>query len=337
MKKITSVIFVLFMFVVGYGQDLNYSQFYEMPLLRNPALAGLFNCNIRVGGSHRSQWSSVTVPYQTSVMDVQYKFSVLENDYVTIGVQTTLDMAGDVKLKRTQLLPVVAYHLSLSGNHSNPLTIAFMAGPVYSQFNQSLAKLDDQFVNGAYSPNNTSAQTYKNTGYSYFDISTGLSYRTSFGDGGLWYAGLAMFHANSPRLSFISDKSENRIATKWVANGGVSMPTSDYNRLIGFADISVQGGNRQFIGGGMYETDVSQYDEDDNTSFAFGAFYRWFDALIPVVRLTHHQWQIGLSYDANVSKLTSASGGRGGFEITASFLGCLNIRNADLQQTKCKF
>lgn len=321
----------------GYSQDLNYSQFYEIPLLRNPALAGLFSCNIRVGGSHRSQWSSVTVPYQTSVMDVQYKFPVLENDNVTIGLQTTLDMAGDVKLKRTQLLPVAAYHFSLSGDNNNLLTLAFMAGPVYSQFDQSLAKLDDQFVGGAYSASNTSAQTYKNTGYSYFDISTGLSYRTGFGDGGLWYAGLAMFHANRPRLSFISDKSDNHIATKWVANSGVSMPTGDFNRLIGFADISIQGGNRQFIGGGMYETDVAQYDEDDNTSFAFGAFYRWFDALIPVVRLTHHQWQIGLSYDANVSKLTSASGGKGGFEITASFQGCLNIRNSELQHTKCKF
>jgi hypothetical protein len=44
------------------GQDLHFSQFYEFPLLRNPALAGIFNGNFRFTGAYRNQWQSVTVP-----------------------------------------------------------------------------------------------------------------------------------------------------------------------------------------------------------------------------------------------------------------------------------
>ena len=36
-------------------QDINYSQFYELPLLRNPALAGIFNGNVRFTAGYRNQ------------------------------------------------------------------------------------------------------------------------------------------------------------------------------------------------------------------------------------------------------------------------------------------
>ncbi len=39
-------------------QDINFSQFYELPLLRNPALAGIFNGNVRFTAAYRNQWES---------------------------------------------------------------------------------------------------------------------------------------------------------------------------------------------------------------------------------------------------------------------------------------
>ena len=40
------------------GQDFTFSQFQEMPLLRNPAIAGLFAGDIRLQSAYRSQWLS---------------------------------------------------------------------------------------------------------------------------------------------------------------------------------------------------------------------------------------------------------------------------------------
>jgi hypothetical protein len=58
------------------AQDLHFSQFFEAPLLRNPALAGLYEGDIRVQGVYRNQWNSVSFPYQTGSFNAEYKFPV---------------------------------------------------------------------------------------------------------------------------------------------------------------------------------------------------------------------------------------------------------------------
>src|SRR4051812_12756684 len=203
MKQFIILIFYILLRLNAFSQDLTFSQFYEMPLLRNPGLAGIFNGDIRIGAAHRSQWSSVTVPFQTSALDVEYKLPVFNyNDYVTIGLQMTYDVAGDVKLKRTQLLPVVNYHKSLSDDFDNYVSLAFMAGPVRSQFDPTQAKLDDQFINGAFSANNPTNQVFSNTGFSYWDASTGLTFSSGFGAESRYYIGAALFHLNKPKINF---------------------------------------------------------------------------------------------------------------------------------------
>src|SRR5258705_13345473 len=90
-------------------QDINFSQFYELPLLRNPALAGIFNGNVRLTAAYRNQWESVTTPYRTMAIGSEVKFfkGLTQGDFVTLGLQVTNDVAGDSKLKRTQVFPVL--------------------------------------------------------------------------------------------------------------------------------------------------------------------------------------------------------------------------------------
>src|SRR5205085_2420424 len=104
--------------------------------------------------------------------------------------------------------------------------------------------------------------------------------------------------------------------------------TSDYNRITVFADYISQAGNRQFLGGLMYGRDVVQYYEDNTAvTLYFGAFLRWGDAIIPMMKLDMKRLSMGLSYDVNVSKLYVASNWRGGFELTASYKAFLKTRS----------
>jgi type IX secretion system PorP/SprF family membrane protein len=328
--------FCVFVVPKSHAQDFHFSQFYEMPMLRNPALAGVFKGDLRVAVAHRSQWQSVTIPFQTSAANIEYKLPVFNfNDYVTIGAQVVHDVAGDIKLKRTQLFPVVNYHKSLSDDEDNYLSLAFMGGPVTSQFDPTQAKMDDQFVNGSFSSGNASSQVFGNTGFTYWDASTGLTYSSGFGEASRYYFGAALFHFLKPKINFFSNNSDTHLDSKWVFNAGINTPTSDNSRLIGFGDYFVQGGNRQFLGGVLYEYDITQYYEDENVSLGLGAFYRWNDAVIPVVRLRYFKWNVGLSYDVNVSKLKTASQMQGGFELTASFRGFLNTRNSSADKVRC--
>ena len=56
------------------------------------------------------------------------------------------------------------------------------------------------------------------------------------------------------------------------------------------------------------------------SSFALGAAYRNLDALILSAVVESGQYAIGFSYDLNVSKLITASTGRGGPEIFLRFV-----------------
>src|SRR6476661_6383105 len=114
MRKIITSLVLLFTCVITGAQDINFSQFYELPLLRNPALAGLYNGDMRLTSAFRSQWGSVTVPYNTMAMGAELKYSLGENnyDFINFGVQVTQDIAGDSKLSKTQFFPVLTINKS---------------------------------------------------------------------------------------------------------------------------------------------------------------------------------------------------------------------------------
>jgi Type IX secretion system membrane protein PorP/SprF len=121
-KKLKSYrIFIALLLMVYHtsisAQDLHFSQFFEAPLLRNPSLAGLFAGDIRVQAVYRNQWSSISFPYQTGSLNMEYKFPVGKgDDFFTAGMQFLFDKAGSVALTSTQLLPALAFHKSMSAS-----------------------------------------------------------------------------------------------------------------------------------------------------------------------------------------------------------------------------
>src|ERR1044071_9102382 len=85
------------------AQDLHMSQFFETPLLRNPALAGIFEGDVRVQAVYRDQWNSVTTGYRTASLSGEYKTPVGKgDDYVTFGMQLFYDRAGTVSFTQTK-------------------------------------------------------------------------------------------------------------------------------------------------------------------------------------------------------------------------------------------
>ena len=331
MKKIVQIlILVALPTLYATAQDMQFSQFYENPILRNPALAGVFEGDVRVSGTYRSQWQSVTVPYQTGALSGEFKLPVGKGeDWVTVGAQIAYDVAGDLKLKRTQFLPVINYHKSLSGERDNYLSISFMGGYVSSQFDPYAAKWDDQFVNGIYSPGNPTSQIIENTSYGYWDASTGISYSGEMGDMDHFYVGLGLFHFNNPKTNFFSSSTSSTVPAKYTVNSGFNFKTSDLNYVNVYADYSMQGGTEVFTGGVMYETNIiKRYDDNKSYNLGLGAFYRFNDAIIPAIKLDLYDFTVGLSYDVNVSSLAQASQSRGGFELSLTYRSKVNRMNA---------
>ena len=74
MKRLILLTVLLLTYGLCKAQDYTFSQFYEQPLLRNPALAGLFTGDLRVSMSYRDQWGSVTVPFRTTSLSIEHKY-----------------------------------------------------------------------------------------------------------------------------------------------------------------------------------------------------------------------------------------------------------------------
>ncbi len=336
MKKISLLLLSAFCVQLAKAQDINFSQFYELPLLRNPALAGTYRGDVRVTTAYRSQWNSVTVPYQTQALGAELKFGVSQNsdDYLSLGMQVTNDVAGDSKLGKTQMLPMLAYHRSMSQDKDAYLSLGFLGGAVQQRFDQSKLTFDDQFVGGAYSSTNPTHDVFSRTNVTYWDAGVGMKYSSTFGYDNRFYLGAAYFHFTQPKVAF-NGANDIRLNKKFVLNGGLSAATSEYDRVTFYLDWFVQGGNNQAQGGVLYKHDILQEDQDYTVSLSGGAFVRWNDAVVPVIKLDYYNVGVGLTYDVNVSKLKQASRGRGGFELTLSYANFLNIRNSSMEKVRC--
>jgi type IX secretion system PorP/SprF family membrane protein len=321
MKRILSLVVALAICSFAYSQDYNFSQFYELPLLRNPALAGIFDCNMRVKAVYRNQWQSVTTPYRTSGLSAEMKFHAGGGNWHNAALQVTYDVAGDSRLSRVQVLPVYTFHLQVADE--NYLSMGMMAGPVSSQFDPSKLTWDDQFVNGQYLPTNNTAQVIRNTNRNYLELATGLAFTRPLGEMGSLYIGGSMFHITRPRVSF-DPNNDNRLDRKYGINAGLTVPSGANDAFTFYGDAFFQGGHRQNMLGGFYTMSLADqyYDDQNKTSLHFGGVYRWNDAFIPVVKLDYSNFSFGLSYDVNTSKLKTASQSRGGFELTLTYRNC---------------
>lgn len=328
---------IIFCFTQVKSQDINFSQFYDLPVLRNPALAGLFDGDVRFASGYRNQWQSVTVPYRTMALSGEIKKVVSRNtgDFVTFGFQLTNDVAGDSKLTRTQALQMVNYHKSLSSDKNMYISAAFMGGPVMSHFDPTQLRFDDQYLGGTFSATNPTHQTFTNTSRTYWDPSVGLSFSNESNENTTYYIGVGLFHINNPKVSF-QPQNDFRLNRKYVVNFGLTTKTNETDRMIIYADLFKQGGAAQAQGGLMYKHDLAQNDDEQAVSISAGLFYRLNDAVIPVVKLDYYKLSFGATYDINMSKLVPASQMRGGLEVTMTYKAFSpNHISDEVYRTRC--
>lgn len=318
-------------------QDIHFSQFFEAPLLRNPALAGLFSGDLRIQTIYRNQWNSVTVPYQTGSLNGEYKLPVGKgNDFLTMGGEVLYDKAGDLALTSTHILPVLNFHKSLNSDRNMYLSLGFMGGLVQRRLDRSKITTNSQFNGTGYDPSLPDGETFNNNGYSYFDASTGMSFNTQIGENedDNIYVGVAYHHFNhSAKISFYNNASIEMIP-KWVYSAGVRMNMTDYSFVTFQADYSQQGTSTEVIGGMLYSYKLDDPGEPKYILHG-GALIRWKDALIPMLKMEIKPIAIAVSYDVNISQLKTASSGRGGMELSLTYQAFFDRQNSTKNAVLC--
>jgi type IX secretion system PorP/SprF family membrane protein len=327
-KNIRTTLTILFvsMQTILHAQDIHFSQFFETPLLRNPSLAGIFTGDVRLQMVYRDQWGSVTDGYRTGSLNGEYKLPVGKaDDFLTLGGQALFDRAGTAALTQVSFLPVINYHKSLSTEHNRYLSLGFMGGVVNRSFDRSKMITDD--------PNGEPAAI---ANYTYMDGSVGLSYNSNLtqNEDDNYYLGIAYHHFTKPQNSFFRDPSI-KLNPKWTGSAGFRFGVSEYAYVSILADHSVQEKYQETVVGALYGLKIGPQPDNPTYTIHGGLFIRWSDALIPVVKLDYAPFSFAFSYDANISKLKPYSYGRGGFELSVSYIKFLDRNNSGVNAVKC--
>lgn len=320
-----------------YAQDIHFSQFYETPLYRNPALAGIFNGDVRVTAVYRNQWNNISNhPFKTISLSGEYKLPVgKQDDYLTIAAQIYNDKAGAISYSNTMIYPGINYSKSLNSRRNMYLSVGFMGGINQRSIDRNKITTNSQYDGTGFNAGLSNGEPNLASNVTFIDGAAGLSFNMSLDNEGKnnLYFGVAYHHFNKPKTSFYNNPTIIR-ERKFVISGGLRMNISDNSFVTFHGDFLKQGASQEIIGGGTVSYKLGDY-ENPSYIISAGANVRWKDALIPIIRLDYRPFSVGVSYDINVSQLKTATQGRGGFEITLSYIGFLDRNNSTKNAVLC--
>jgi len=136
-------------------------------------------------------------------------------------------------------------------------------------------------------------------------------------------AGFAVHHLNRPKLEFSSQI--DKLHMNFVAHAGTYIGIQNTNIAVLPSVLYQRQGPAQELNGGL----MMRYTVKEGSKYTgifkemavlAGGYYRAGDAVIPSFGFEFSNFAIGISYDVNVSSLTTASSGRGGLEISLSYI-----------------
>ncbi len=301
------------------AQDIHYSQYDFAPLYLNPAQTGLFNGDYRFVANMRDQWFSVPVPYLTfsSSFDARLLPAKLDKNVLSVGGLFHYDKAGDTRLSLTHFLLNVSYHQQIAKGWF--LGAGVQMGYGQRRFRRDLMTFDDQFNGDVFDPSIVSGDisNLNRTKLSYIDIGTGINLRYQKSARTWVNSGVALVHLNSPKQSFMGQ--DIRLKMRGSVSVNASAQIHSKWDLVPTFLVQFQNTYSELLFGmlGRYHINMNPGRE---TAVFFGTHYRLGDAVAPVFGINYQSWQLGFSYDVNISKFNAATDKNGGFEISLIYI-----------------
>ncbi len=336
LKKLTGIFIVAAIAYVcpvsAFSQDLHFSQYFNSPLLVNPANTGFSpDVDWRLGVNYRNQWASITSnPYKTMSAwgDAQLFNNQFPNGWVGIGGALLRDEAGSGGLTSTKAFGSIAYHQLLGLN--SLLSTGFNVGWVTQRVDFTKLTFDDQWNKNFFDISIPSGEPFAYSSINYFDLQAGVNYAIFPSDNTYLNAGLSVMHINRPKESFFSNSDvDARIPVRYTL----------------FLNGSFKINDQWIVNPNMYVSEMSHAYEvvlglnahynlsgDGNTQLIAGAYYRYNDAVVPMVGYQLNDFSITVNYDVTTSALSSYNQARGAYELSIVKTG---IYGGGFKTVKC--
>ena len=284
------------------AQDIHFSQIGLNPVLYNPAYAGFFEGKARFGISYRNQWASVSKPYQTFAATAEA--SVTRNRYMFNGFNVGLifyrDQAGSLNYGTTAANLILSYYQSPTGSSDNYLSGSIEVGYGQDGFNASSADLYDPM------------ETFEKNRCSYLTVGAGVAWFYQPSDELTLRVAFSARNLNRPNISYMGLDS-SRLSIHWNLYSQCEWRFLPSLGLMPILAAQLQHQYHEIY----YGTELHWYLEEVQNRIVpyVGVMMRHADAAIFTIGTEYNAFQFAFSYDANISKLVSASRSFGAIEL----------------------
>jgi type IX secretion system PorP/SprF family membrane protein len=339
-KQIALLMFMLININVIHAQDPSFSQFFSSPLNINPALTANINGKWRVISNYRSQWLSPANPYTTGTISADSKIFqdvvgnyVDENTRVGIGGMMMYDQAlggalkssyaslnfsGNIALIKKEGYELNGFrirHKDKASNGEGEQRLGVGLGIIYGNKRIDLSKLtfEEQFTGNGFNTNLPTGESAMATMKPYFSTSAGLLFSSINGSTNFEF-GVAAFHLNKPKQTFLSDENQF-LAPRYVVHSNYEAFLSDNIILNTNGIYQYQSGASYFSVGGALGYYMPSYDGDRDIIINAGLWYWSKNAIIPYIGFSYGNAQLGITYDITTSDLRQAPKGAQTFEL----------------------
>ena len=304
------------------AQDIHYSQFYQSPMSLNPALTGHMPAKFRANIMYRDQWPQVPTggtTYRTFMAGFDANLLRTKDQYnsLGLGIYFMNDESGGGKLNATEVILSAAYHLDLQKNMKYYISAGLQAGLMNKRLDVVNITFADEIDDQGMETIQTMEPLGANPSILMPDFRFGLTFAAFPSHKTRYKIGVGLFHLLQPSETFIGipNKLPLRIAAHADARFG--------SRRFGIeprAFFQTQAKAMELVPGILFDIQIVE-----KASLYLGGEIRLdgsvdggiaTDAGIAVVGLRIMDWDVGVSYDFNISPLDNATNGQGGLELS---------------------
>lgn len=320
-KKIVVILF--FFSLASKAQDIHFTQWMFSPLNLNPGETGRFDGDYRIVGNFRSQWGAImNKQFKTLGLSYDRVFSFYGQE-LSAGIQFANDQSSIGKLTQNKLMFSGGYNKLFKGNF---LSFGTQFGMLHKGIDPNRysypAQWDDNSGEFSNQVGIGNMENFINTNEYLLDINFGFGWARQLTENLFPELGVAFFHLNQPEESFLNGTDNLNI--RQVYNLKLNYKLGDKYVFSPNLFYSYQNKAQDMVIGALAKMKLgpnkAKIDEVFGGLNFRDGFNRNYDATNLIVGARREEWQVGISYDVNISNLSSVTHYRGAFELSVIYI-----------------
>ncbi|MCF8278190.1 MAG: PorP/SprF family type IX secretion system membrane protein [Flavobacteriales bacterium] len=296
------------------AQDIHLTQFYTNQQNLNPGMVGMYDGAYRAVGNYRHQWPEINKAITTGLVGFDKKFFFFK-DEIDAGILVANDNYSGYSLNTAKIFVTAAYKKVIRGHE---VRAGIQMGAVIRSTDLSSQTFPDQWVyqTGIFDPSLYNGEDNIKATQAFFDMNLGFAWSHQFKKFKPT-VGFSIFHINRPKDTYFNAQAE-RLRTRQSVQVLVDVPiNSSFSaepKLLYMWTTKVQD---MVLGANVKYHIKNAMIKNIYLGIMYrGGFGRNSDAVAPVAGFHIKNFDVGLSYDFNVSKLSTQSNLKTTFELS---------------------